>query len=113
MMKKLVSPSAISGLKFLGPMSEKVVAEAGIKSVAQLRKLGSVVAYLQAKRVNPNVSLNLLWALEAALSGKHWREVARDDRTSLLLAVETMQGSHRSSVPRLRKSGRPKLKTGN
>jgi DNA transformation protein len=30
----------------------------------------------------------LLWALEGALSGEHWQQVAREHRTSLLLAVE-------------------------
>jgi DNA transformation protein len=33
-------------------------------------------------------SLNLLWALEGALSNIPWQVVAREHRTSLLLALE-------------------------
>jgi DNA transformation protein len=102
MKAKPASASAISGLKFLGPVSQRILAEAGIKDVARLRKLGSVAAYLRAKRVDPRVSLNLLWALEGALSGKHWREVARDDRTSLMLALESAgeRARRKTAVPR-------------
>ena len=42
--------------------------------------------------------VNLLWALEGALTGLPWQAVARDHRTSLLLALET----HESSVQRAR-----------
>ena len=65
-----------------------MLARAGITSVAQLRKVGAVAAYVKAKRANGNVSLNLLWALESALSGEPWQKVARLHRTSLLLALE-------------------------
>jgi DNA transformation protein and related proteins len=30
----------------------------------------------------------LLWALESALTGEHWQHVAKNHRTSLLLALE-------------------------
>jgi hypothetical protein len=46
------------------------------------------------KQVEPKASLNLLWALEGALSGLHWREVAREHRTSLLLALEAHERSN-------------------
>jgi len=67
------------------------MAKAGITSVEQLRKIGSVAAYVRAKRTGANVSLNLLWALEGTISGLHWQEVARDHRTSLLLALEDQE----------------------
>ena len=34
------------------------------------------------------MSLNLLWAMEGALTGVHWQVVAREHRASLLLALE-------------------------
>jgi DNA transformation protein and related proteins len=77
----------------LGPMSMAALARAGIGSLAELQRVGSVDAYVKAKRCSPNVSLNLLWALEAAISGIHWREVARVHRTSLLLALEEHERS--------------------
>ena len=77
----------IAGLQNLGPRSQQMLAGAGIRSVEQLRKLGAVAAYVKVKRTGAPVSLNLLWALEGALSGLPWQEVARVHRTSLLLAL--------------------------
>ena len=91
---KAPSPSdetPLSDLPHLGPKSQQILQAAGIASLGQLRALGSVRAYLMAKAQIPRVSLNLLWALEAALSGLHWQDVAREHRTSLLLALETMK----------------------
>ena len=78
----------ISELPNLGPKSQAALAVAGITTVAQLRRLGSVAAYVKAKQAGANVSLNLLWALEGALTGLPWQVVAREHRTSLLLALE-------------------------
>jgi DNA transformation protein len=50
--------------------------------------VGSVAAYSLVKAQSANASLNLLWALEGAVSGLHWRVVARQHRTSLLLALD-------------------------
>lgn len=78
----------ISELPNLGPKSQAALAAAGITTIAQIRRLGSVAAYAKAKQSGANVSLNLLWALEGALTGLHWQVVAREHRTSLLLALE-------------------------
>lgn len=75
----------------LGPKSIQWLQGAGIRTVAQLRHLGAPAAYVQVKRTGAPVSLNLLWALEGALSGMPWQEVARQHRTSLLLAVEQLE----------------------
>lgn len=72
----------------LGPRSRQALAAAGITSLQQLRELGSVTAFVRTRRANTGISLNLLWALEGALSGLHWQVVAREHRTSLLLALE-------------------------
>jgi DNA transformation protein len=80
--------SSIADLPNLGPKSAAILEKVGIKTLAQLRQRGAVSAYVAAKTVSPKVSLNLLWALEGALSGITWQEVARNHRTSLLLAVE-------------------------
>jgi DNA transformation protein len=78
----------ISELPNLGPKSQEMLARAGITTLAQLRRTGSVKAYVRAKRAGANVSLNLLWALEGSLTGLPWQTVARDHRTSLLLALD-------------------------
>lgn len=76
-----------------------MLARAGITTLAQLRRAGSVGAYLRARRANANVSLNLLWALEGSLTGVPWQTVARDHRTSLLLALEAHERGFRPTIP--------------
>lgn len=85
-----MSPSRppLSAALNLGPKSEAMLVAAGITSVEQLKALGSVAAYARVKATGANASLNLLWALEGALTGLPWQQVARDHRTSLLLALE-------------------------
>lgn len=78
----------IEDLQGLGPKSAGMLARAGIASAEELRALGAVQAFIAVKRSNPSASLNLLWALEGALTGRHWKEVARIDRTRLLLALD-------------------------
>jgi len=85
------NPQSIGDLNGLGPTSRAMLARAGITSVAQLRRIGSVGAYALTRRVNGNTSLNLLWALEGALSGERWQDVSRLHRTSLLLALEAYE----------------------
>ncbi len=85
---KTSGPDCIAELKGLGPKSRDMLARAGITSPEQLRALGSVRAYVQVKRTDGKASLNLLWALESALSGEPWQDVARLHRTSLLLALD-------------------------
>lgn len=80
--------ASLSRLANLGPKSAELLLRAGITSRAQLVRLGAVKAYAMVRCVAPRVSLNLLWALEGAISGLHWQAVAKVHRTSLLLALE-------------------------
>jgi DNA transformation protein and related proteins len=77
----------IASLANLGPRSAAMLAAVGITTLAQLRELGAVAAYVKVKRAGQPVSLNLLWALEGALTGSHWQAVAREHRTRLLMAL--------------------------
>lgn len=80
------------GIPGLGPKSTAMLARAGITSLEQLRETGAVTAYIKAKQAGGNVSLNLLWGLEAALTGEHWRDVARNHRERLLVMLEQAGG---------------------
>jgi len=80
----------IADLPNFGLKSQQMLEKAGIKTVAQLRQLGAVRAYVQVKSVG-KVSLNLLWALEGALTGQHWQVVAKRERLRLLLALEDVE----------------------
>ncbi len=78
----------IKNLRNLGPRSAEMLARAGIVSEKQLRTLGSVSAFLAVKRAGCSPSINLLWALEGALSDRDWKDVARTDRLTLLTQLE-------------------------
>jgi DNA transformation protein len=85
---KAANVGEIVVLPNLGPKSAAMLNLAGISTVMRLKDLGAVAAYVAVKRHSPSASLNLLWALEGALSGMSWQMVAKDHRTSLLLALE-------------------------
>lgn len=70
-------------LKNLGPRSWLMLEAAGIPSAHQLRKVGSVAAYVEVKKAGQKPSLNLLWALEGALTDRDWKQVAKDERMCL------------------------------
>ena len=53
--------------------------------------MGAAAAFVAIKRAGLKPSLNLLWALEGALTDRDWRQVANDDRLSLLSQVEFLE----------------------
>ena len=77
-----------AALPNLGPRSNEMLRAAGITSLEELQGLGSVRALLKVKAIGANASLNLLWALEGAITGLPWQVVAKEHRLSLLLALE-------------------------
>lgn len=79
----------LESLANLGPKSAAILAAAGIVSLEQLAALGSIAAFAIVKRSGARVSLNLLWAIEGALTGESWQTVAREHRASLLLALDS------------------------
>lgn len=82
----------------LGPASRAMLAAAGLHSMEQVRALGAVATYARVRRAAPRASLNLLWALEGALSGLPWQRVAREHRASLLLALENYEAGAGAEV---------------
>lgn len=95
----------MTALRKLGPVSRRMLSAAGISSDEELRARGSVAVYLAVKRSGGNASLNLLWALEGALTGRDWRPVAREDRTSLLLQLDDLERSQQHGGKQAGKSG--------
>ena len=89
-----MSAQVIQDLPGLGSKSQAMLAGAGIKTVAQLKRLGSVRAYAKVKATSTNASLNLLWAMEGALTGLPWQVVAKEHRLSLLLALEQLNDAY-------------------
>lgn len=79
---------APSTLLNLGPKSDAMLASVGIHTHADLRACGAVGAFIRLKQADQVASLNLLWAMEGALSDRHWRDVAKHDRLRLLVELE-------------------------
>ena len=67
------SDVAIECLLNLGPTSSQWLREAGITTIAELDRVGPVVAFRLVRQRQPKASLNLLWAMAAGLKGKDWR----------------------------------------
>jgi DNA transformation protein len=73
----------IESLCNLGPKSGQWLREAGITTIAELERLGPVVAFRLVKQHQPKASLNLLWAMAAGLKGKNWRELTESPQKRL------------------------------
>ncbi|MAT70569.1 MAG: hypothetical protein CMJ58_13710 [Planctomycetaceae bacterium] len=70
-------------LRNIGPVSAAWLAAVGVASREDLQRLGPVVAFARVRRVQPRASLNLLWALEAALADCDWRELTPETKSRL------------------------------
>ncbi len=86
----------IKNLRNLGVQSAKMLAKAGIVSEKRLGARGAVVAFLAVKRAGCSPSLDLLWALGGALTDRDWKEVAKNDRLSLLTQLEDAEKKRQS-----------------
>jgi len=79
-----VNDAPISTLPGVGPVTQSWLEEAGIGTVGELRRLGSLEAYRRLKFMLPKrVSLNALYGLEAALRGCHWLDLPQDVKAAL------------------------------
>lgn len=67
----------------IGPKSAAWLRQVGIHERAALEELGAVGAFVKIKRAGFRPSLNLLYALEGALLGCHWQELAIERREQL------------------------------
>jgi DNA transformation protein and related proteins len=92
---------AFARLRNLGPVSARLMVEAGITSPQQLRAMGAVEAF---RRVlfhrGGAVSTNLLWALHGALIDVRWDRLPGNTRKQLRDALDA--GS--APVPKRRRS---------
>ncbi|MEZ6094035.1 MAG: TfoX/Sxy family protein [Pirellulaceae bacterium] len=78
-----VEQSRISDLLNLGPVSEGMLAKAGIRSIEQIRAMGAVTAFRLVKDHSPKASLNLLWAMATGLEGRHWTSLTVEEKAAL------------------------------
>lgn len=74
----------IENLRNLGPKSALWLKEAGIGTIAELMRLGPVLAYRIVRQRQPSVSVNLLWALAAGAADRDWRDLTDEEKKRLV-----------------------------
>jgi DNA transformation protein len=80
--------AGIAELRNLGPASARLLAEIGVATEAELRALGAVAAYARLKFAFPRrVSLVMLYALEGALTRRHWNRLPASTKARLRRAA--------------------------
>ena len=76
-------------MKNIGPKSSEWLASVGVNTLDDVAALGVVETYKRVKSAYPNqVSLNLLYGLQAALLDLPWNELPPDIKAELNSQVE-------------------------
>jgi DNA transformation protein len=89
----------VSTLPNLGPVTRQRLAEAGIRTVGELRAAGAVEAYRRIKFMLPGqANLNALYALEAAVRGCHWLHLPPEVKDSLRREARMIDDALRMGV---------------
>jgi DNA transformation protein len=69
--KKKLEPARLA----LGPVARGRLAEVGIRTRADLERIGSVAAFRRIREAHPRAPVDLLYALEGALLGLRWNQL--------------------------------------
>ena len=82
----------IAGLRNLGPKSGMMLAEAGVRTIGELRAMGAAKAYARVKELGRRgASINLLWSIAAGLDGRSWQDVSQGEKQSLLTEMRRLR----------------------
>lgn len=92
----LDASTPVEELRNLGAISGRWLREAGVATRADLERLGSVGAFAAVRDQGHAPSLNLLWALEAALLDVDWRELPAGLKERLRDGVRRLERSERT-----------------
>lgn len=88
--QQTAKPQRIKDLPNLKLSTERMLKKAGITSVDELYDKGALHAFMAIKNTLPtsSPSLELLWALEGAIEGKHWSVISAERRDELMKKLE-------------------------
>ncbi len=78
---------AIGQLRNLGAASTRWLQAIGVHTRRDLEKLGAIDAYATLKASGYNASLNLVYAIEGALTGRNWKQLPAKRKTQLKAAA--------------------------
>ncbi|GMG86436.1 TfoX/Sxy family protein [Biformimicrobium ophioploci] len=84
-------------LKNLGAASVNILNSIGIRTYADLQRIGAVDAYLTVRNRGINASRVLLYALQGALLDVHWNQLEPDLKAQLVADVERGERSQQSA----------------
>jgi DNA transformation protein and related proteins len=82
------APRTAAGLLNLGPKTGAWLAQIGVHTPTDLKRVGAVRAYAQIKARQRTASLNLLYALHGALAGERWDKLAAATKRDLAQAAQ-------------------------
>ncbi|MCI5043609.1 MAG: TfoX/Sxy family protein [Aquisalinus sp.] len=81
----------VSSLRNLGKVTSRMLAEVDVTTEDELRKIGAVSAYHRLKfQFGRHISLNALYAMEAALQDCDWRALDETVKAKLRAQAESM-----------------------
>jgi hypothetical protein len=68
----------------IGPKTQAQLRQIGIRTHEDLARFGVVDAFVRLKRAGFKPSLNALYALEGALSNRHWTSLSVEEKQALV-----------------------------
>lgn len=69
-----------------------MLAEAGIRTIDELREIGAVKTYVRVRTFRTRgASLNLLWSMAAGLEDRDWRELTSAEKDALNNEVKRLR----------------------
>lgn len=68
----------------IGPKTQAQLRQIGIRTHGDLARFGVVDAFVRLKRAGFKPSLNALYALEGALSNRHWTSLSPEEKNALV-----------------------------
>ena len=75
-----------------GPVVKQWLADVGITSVEELRRIGPVTAYRMVKSKQVGASINLLWNFYGATKEKDWLSLTPTEKDNLREELEALGG---------------------
>jgi len=83
----------IENLRNLGPSSGLWLREVGIQTIADLERVGPVVAFRLVKQCNPAATLTWLWAMAAGLKGVSLQVLSESEKDRLRQQLAELDAS--------------------
>jgi hypothetical protein len=75
-------------IRNVGPKSAAWLRQIGIRTEADLRRVGSIEAYRRVKLAGFKPTLNLLYSMAGAEDDCHWTQLAEERKAALVLAAD-------------------------